>query len=54
MRIKLSKHRRILIWRTTMPESVGKPPLIQFNGWDYWFIRIPFTKIVIHYFKYPF
>lgn len=49
MEIKLSKLRRVTLYRMK-PEF----RLYQFNGWDYWFIRIPFTKIVIHYQKLPF
>jgi len=46
MEIKLSKMKRVLIfWGNVKTTYVD-------NG--YWYFNIPFTKIVIHYYKLPF
>lgn len=46
MKIKLSKLRSLTIRKWNIEST--------FVDWSYWFIKIPLTKIVIHYEKLPF
>lgn len=53
MKIQLSELRSLSFWVAKKDSKITER-VLWLTGWDYWFIRIPFTRIIIHYEKLPF